>query len=766
MKRVYLKKGMCVLIAGALTVSAVPMAAYAAEANTEKEEVIYVNLNDDGTVEEINVVNILTPGEGSQVIDYGAYQSVRNMTTTEKIDYSDDVVRIDTSAEKLYYEGKLDDTVIPWDIQIRYYLDGKEYSAQELAGRSGALKITVKIAENQKYKGIFYDNYALQASVTLDTDRCKNISAPDATAANVGSDKQLTYTILPGKGADIEITTDVSDFEMSGISMNGIPLNLDVEVDDEELMDQVTELIDAIEKLDDGASDLQEGVSELQDGASELQDGASEFQDGASKLQDAAKEDLQSGVRDLDDGAGQLQSGAGSLKSGGQSVESGAGSLRNGAAALDDGIQSLNDGIWQVQAGLDSLNSQSDSLTGGSAQMKKALAQLQAALNGVSVTAEDVQKLSQASAEIHKGIDSLAEGASQLQGQASFEAYKAVMAQNGLDIDQLRAGNADAAGAVQGMLGQVGTVEAILGQYNIPAEAYAGLEEQCVALANQIIVLLNTNNAAIDGIQGYMGGVNQGAAALAVGAEELKLNYTEFDTAIHTLVDTLTELVYQMSELQKAVNQLVKEYEKLDSGINAYTEGVAQVVAGYSRVSGGAYSLTQGSGELRNGSASLYAGTAELLDGIVELYDATGSLKDGTGRLDEGVAELITGIASLYDGTGELKDGTVELKDGTGKLKDGTVELKDGTGELKTETSGMDKEIQDKIDELLDSVSGGNAEITSFVSEKNTNIDSVQFVIKTNSIQETEAVEAAAVPVRELTAWQKFLDLFGLYKED
>lgn len=91
--------------------------------------------------------------------------------------------------------------------------------------------------------------------------------APDATIANVGSDKQLTYTILPGKGADIEITAEVSEFEMDGIAINGIPLNLNIEVDDEELMEQVTERQDAISQLDDGAAELQDGVSDLKDDA-------------------------------------------------------------------------------------------------------------------------------------------------------------------------------------------------------------------------------------------------------------------------------------------------------------------------------------------------------------------------------------------------------------------------------------------------------------------------------------------------------------------
>ena len=156
------------------------------------------------------------------------------------IDYSDDTIKINSSAEKLYYEGRLESTLMPWDIQIHYFLDGKEYSAEEIACKSGEMKITICIVQNQQYRGDFYDNYALQASLSLDTDKCKKIVAPDAAVANVGSNKQLTYTILPGKGADIEITAEVYEFEMDGISINGIPLNLNIEVDDEELMEQVT----------------------------------------------------------------------------------------------------------------------------------------------------------------------------------------------------------------------------------------------------------------------------------------------------------------------------------------------------------------------------------------------------------------------------------------------------------------------------------------------------------------------------------------------
>ena len=715
-----LRKSISVFLASALLVSALPVSASALEANTGKEEVVYVNLGNDGSVREINVVNIFGENTEGVIIDYGKYLDVRNMTTTDKIDFSGDAIKINSSAEKLYYEGKLESALMPWDIQIRYFLDGREYSAKEIAGKSGEIKITIRIAQNQKYRGDFYDNYALQASLSFDTDKCKNIVAPDATVANVGSNKQLTYTILPGKGADIEITAEVSEFEMDGISINGIPLNLNIEVDDEELMEQITELLDAISQLDDGAAELHEGVFDLQD---------------------SAQSDLKSGVNDLKDGAEQLHSGAADLKDGGSTLQDGAADLQNGVNALDEGIHSLNSGIGQMQEALNTLNQQSPELVNGSASFKAALTQLQEALGGVSLATEDLSALTDASSAMKAGIDDLVNGITALQSNVNFDAYKGAMSQNGLDIDDLRQKNESAISGLEGLISSLYTQIEDLKNSGIDT---SGIESQ-VSQLSDIISLLAANNASIGGTESYLQTVSSNLSSLLQGATALQENYRIFDGKIGELVNKIGGLAYQMSELSSAINTLVSEYGKLDQGINGYTEAVAKIVASYSQITGGAAQLVTGSSALKTGSESLYSGTGELLSGIVEIYDGTGTLKDGTGTLDDGVAKLLSGIAQLYDGAGELKDGTSTMRE---------------------ETAGMDTEITDKIDELIETVTGGDFEVTSFVSEKNTNVQSVQFVIKADGVQTEEVSEAMEEAPKKLTVWQKFLNLFGLYREN
>ncbi|MCH1984302.1 hypothetical protein MCG98_17175 [Ruminococcus sp. OA3] len=639
--------------------SAVP--ALAAEATdvapSEKEEVIYLTLETDGKLKNSYVVNSFP---GGNITDYGDYASVKMLKTSDSIEQNGDTITFSTSARKAYYQGELTDAEIPWNISLRYYLDGKECSANETAGKSGKLKIRFQITENTACSGTFFDDYALQASFALDTEQCSNISAPDATIANVGSDKQLTYTVLPGEGIDTTITADVTDFEMGAVSINGIHLNLNVEIDDTELKDKVNELIDAVGQLDDGAVELSDGSAELLDGGSELKDGAS--------------------------------------------------SLQSGGTSLDEGVVTLQNGLTTVQSGLDTLNSQSGALTAGSSEFKAALITIQTAVNSISVTNEDLTMLTEASDQIKQAISDLNDGAATLQANLGYAQYKALMAQNGLDIDALPAGNASAVETIQSYELLLEQLSAIPGMGDLVNQ----YKSQLLTDSEQIKGLLNANSAAIGGMESYLNGISAELPAFTEGLSALNIQYETFDASISQIVNTLGNMTGNLSALAEGINQIVTSYEELDSGIDDYTGGVAQIVAGYSQVMDGVSSLAEGSKELVYGSGELYGGTVELYDGVVSLCD-------------------------------------------------GAREMADGTGEFRTETADMNDQIDEEIDSLLKSIGGSMENPVSFVSEKNTNVDSVQFVIQTEAIEVEEVREVQETMEEELSLWQKLLRLFGVY---
>lgn len=650
---------MALVIALLISTNALAFAAENQNTPSEKEEVVYINLDGQGKVSDIYVVNSFAAGE---ILDYGDYTSVKMLNTDDSIRQNGDEITFTSSAEKVYYQGELSNAQIPWDISLQYFLDGKEYTASEIAGRSGKLEIRFCVAKNPACVGDFFDQYALQASFTLDTDQCRNIVAPDATVANVGSKKQLTYTVLPGEGLETTISADATDFEMSGVSINGILLNLNVDVEDEALKDKVGQLIDATVELDHGAESMDGGAAQIKGGSGELKDGSY--------------------------------------------------SLHSGISSLDGGMETLQTGLSTVQEGLDSLNQQSSTLVNGSSQVKTALEQIQSAVNSISITSQDISQLVQASGQIKQSIGDLYDGAQELQENLGYDQYKKLMAQNGLDIDQLKQGNGQAISSLDGL---TTSLEDVIKQL----ESMPGTESQVEQLKTQIKqlesveTLLEGNNQAIGGMESYLNGLDEKMPELTDSLAELEENYEQFDASITTLVDTLKGMLGNLSLLSSGVNQLVDQYETLDAGIDDYTDGVGQIVAGYSQVMGGVSALAQGSKELVSGSDDLYTGTTQLYDAVSELCD-------------------------------------------------GAQEMADGTGALHQQTSGMESKIEQEIDQLLGSIGGDMQNPVSFVSPKNTQVDLVQFVIQTDPVERQEEPDLDAQEPAQTSFWQKLLELFGI----
>ena len=612
------KKIVAALLAGTMILTSVTPA-MAETAPSSKEEVIYVNLTSGGSVKDMYAVNIF---DDKNITDYGDYLSVELLNTTDNINQNGDEITFSSSADRVYYKGKMKSTIMPWNISIKYYVDGKEYAPEEAAGKSGKMEIYFKVSKNEAYDGSFYDAYALQASFILDTEIAKNITAADATLANVGNKKQLTYTILPGEGIDTVITADVTDFEMDAVSINGIPLNMNIQVKDEELINKVDELLGGIEDIDNGADELNSGVN---------------------RLSDATRDDLQPGVNQL-----------------------------------NDGMKDLNDGVLKIQDGLDELNSKSYELTSGSAQVLSALNTINSQLNSQEQK-DSISQLVSGSAGIKDGITNLTGKLGELQAGVSYAKFMDALAAGSNNaitdetISQLKEANTQVAGLLQ----SIGN--------------------------NQGAAVVSSNNNVIDGILAginqYLTTVNTNITALYQGAQSINTEYAKLDAGIRSLA-------VSVQQLADGVNQLVSEYGKLDKGVNDYTEGVAKVIAGYS--------------------------------------------------------QIVTGTSDLLSGSGELRDGTAELVNSIAELYDGTSQLKDGTGEMRDETDGMDTQITDKIDEMVNGITGGDYEPVSFVSDKNTNVKAVQFVIQTESVQIKEADEAAPVVEEKLNFWQKVLKLFGI----
>ena len=300
-----------------------------------------------------------------------------------------------------------------------------------------------------------------------------------------------------------------------------------------------------------------------------------------------------------------------------------------------------------------------------------------------------------------------------------------------------------------------------------------------------------------------------------------------FSGEISQLADAIKELDSGAGELLDGLIQLSDGMRKYTEGLKAFNDGIGQLSAGAGQLDAGASALRDGLQQLAGQNSLLMDGAyamqlatfdsvnAQLkamdprmpeltpenynevfsqisqmpglsqmpgipdmisdvkkqLDGVVQFTQGLKAYTDGVAQLGAGAGELARGAGEfsssavmIASSSNELYKAAVELDSGMKKLREGLAAYKDGTKKLRDGTSGIDSEIEKKVDELLAGIMGTDEKPASFVSDKNTNVAAVQFVLRTDPISTPKAEKAAVQEPAELTFWQKLLKLFGLYR--
>lgn len=567
---------------------------------SEKEEVIYVTLDASGELVSAYAVNSFPGGE---ITDYGDYDSVRVLNTGDEIEYEDGVVNITTDAKRIYYQGGLKKVELPWDISLTYRLDGKAVTAGEIAGKSGEAEIRFTVTQNEECTGTFYDDYALQASFTLPGDVFGDISAPDATVAAVGADRQLTYTLLPGEGIDTLITATAENFSLPAVSINGIHLNLNVDVNSDGIKDQVGQLVDAASQLNSGASALYSGSQELQTGASGLLDGS---------------ESLQSGI-----------------------------------AELDAGVAELQDGLIVMRDGLNELYASSGDLTSGAGQVYSGLAQVEAALDALSVDTSQIELLVTSAQALADGAQRAYDGAVALRNALSTSALDSALAANGSTYTL--------SGLAQANLEAINELSqyASLFEFVNMGQAYNDL----VALLNGNASMLNGVSLYITAVGTEADALVSGLGELSAGCSEFNSAVIELSSTVSGLLSQLVQLQTAIAQLTDGSAELAYGVDAYTAGVAQLVDGFGSVMSGVSALAEGSSELLSGSGELSAGAAELYSGVAELANGAQSMASGASALNSETSSLD--VQAEIDSLLADIGGSMEAPVSFVDSRNGT-----------------------------------------------------------------------------------------------------
>ena len=583
-----MKKWIAGLLALCLTALCLMPSALAAE----KNEIVYVNLHSGGELDAVYIVNRFEASSAETIVDYGSYYKVANLSDTTPLEQNSDSVRLTLPEGTLFYQGDPISAALPWSIRVSYLLDGVPIRAEELSGRSGALEMQITIGKGSEGLTDFYEHYALNMTVTLDGERCSGITTEGATIANSGTDRLLTYVVLPSPDVSYTITADVTDFAMADISINGVPLGMDVDIDTSE--------------IDDKVSELQDGVSQLSSGSSQLASGASSLKGGAAELQ--------GGTTTLAEGTESLVSGAAQFSAGLDEARAGSAQIAAASAQIVTAVNEL------------------DGKTQGAPQMS--IGEMRALCNALL---DAVSQQERALTDLRGKIGTLVSLAESLEGKA--QEICSLIPDAGFpesDISLLRtllnrgSGNSDVSSVLSSEIAALRRILNKAGEINGCLDELRKCAEENYKLAAALAELLTGLDDQID------------AALTDLASVKSAMQSTL------TLLDAMEES--GASSGDGVLSSLCAMIHEMDAGIQALDGGICELQTSFALLSAGISSVDAGVDSLASGADTLLDGASSLSSGANSLKGGVNELSEGTSDMDAQVQEDVDDAISSITG--------------------------------------------------------------------------------------------------------------------
>lgn len=656
--------------------SAQPTAAQKAadlQQKISKDETVYVLAGADGSVQKIIVSDWLKNELGSaSLTDKSGLSNIENVKGDESYSINGDNMTVwDAQGNDIYYQGDIQKE-LPVGLTVRYTLNGKAVSPEQLKGQSG--KVTIRFDyENRQYETVqingqnqrIYVPFAMLTGMILDNDTFRNVTVSNGKLVNDGDRTVVVGLAFPGLQenlnlsrdqlsipSSVEITADVTDFSL------GMTVTL-----------ACNDLFSQLGDVDLGSLDAAGSLNKLTDAMDQLLNGSSALYDGLTTLLDKSGE-LAAGVEELAQGAAAIKAGADSL---------------------DEGAAELKAGLADLSEGLNKLSANSAALNGGAEQvfdslLETATAQIRA--KGLTVPDLTIENYAE---ELNKLIKSLDE--TTVYENALTQVTAAVEKQRPLITQKVTA-------AVRQEV-EAKVTAAVKTEATTAAQAQVA--ENVIRTATRMTK--KDYDAAV--AAGQIPQATQDAVNAAIQAQlsdpdvQKQINATvEAQMASETVKNTIkaqTDAQMQTEKVQAAISQNVELQVKKAIAENMASDEVQKQLQAASE---GSKTLIALKASLDDYNA-FYLGLLDYTAGVDEAAEGSNELYAGAGDLKDGTAELRAGAAKLYAGVLQLKDGTPALVSGVTQLKDGAMQLSEGLQQLNKEgIQKLTKLLQDNLGDL------------------------------------------------------------------
>lgn len=721
--------------------------------DADKDESVYLISDANGNVNKTIVVDHLKNKDKKDTLeDASNLSDIENVKGKEKFTQSGDKLTWQAGGKDIYYQGTATEEP-PVTQKVTYYLDGKEISPEDLAGKSGKVKIRFDYTNTTSYtetvngeKQTVSVPFAAITGLVLG-DGFENIEVTNGKAEVSDSSSVVLGYALPGlkdslgiKDKDLdgdvnipeymEMTADVKNFSMPAAMtfvVNASDYVSTDGIDTSDLDDMINDLKDASTQLQDGSKTLAEGTDTLADGLSTLQSKLGTFASGVGTLQSGLKT-YTDGVSTLSGGLNTLGNSTGALVSGADKLNSGAGQLASGSATLKDGLKTYTNGASQLQAGINKLY---NTLDAGLTDKQKAKIQ-KTAVESVQdsfkgETGVTVQKT------IYAGLRYQTDDNGNVIGDGDLytSLYNGTVGQKfeeNLDSAYALVVNtvlSTAAGDESGTVQSDVLAQTIKERYKKASDAY----EAAITVSVQSGTLDETTKAVLSNTQyqeafiTYNAIQNMSASQLAeaiyakTNATDTLISMTEtqlketlesdknssdiksgVETALNTLATKLSGACEQVSEQvasSAAITGAQGTMDTVKAGLGNEKDEKTLI--------GGAEKLTSSNNKLNAGATALNAGASQLSAGTQSLINSVPTLTSGIKQLVDGSNTLVANNAQLNSGASQLADGTNQIVSGVDQLTTGSKTLSEGAHTL---ADGMVQFNEEGINKILDAYNG------------------------------------------------------------
>lgn len=272
-----------------------------------KDETVYSKLDASGKNYETIVSTHIKNTEDEEIIrDLSDLLNVKNTSGDETYTQNGTTFEWKANKNDIYYQGNTDKE-LPISCEVKYELDGEEISANDIAGKSGKVKITLQYKNKEERtvningKNVkMYVPFVVMTGTIIQNENAKNVEVSSGKVVDDGTKTIVVGMAMPGLQeslglsdddikipSNIEITMDATNFKTSSIMSYITPKVL--EEDDLKILDDLDEVYSQVNTLQTSMNQIQDGANTLKDGTTELEAGANTLKEGVISAYNGAQ---------------------------------------------------------------------------------------------------------------------------------------------------------------------------------------------------------------------------------------------------------------------------------------------------------------------------------------------------------------------------------------------------------------------------------------------------------------------------------------------